>query len=91
MRHKATFRIKEGKDTYIKELDYLNKKCWTIALQGNKSVSGKNYYKVMATSAGGTVKYLYYSKKTFQKIEEDLLDTDSKTHFRISIFGKYAK
>ena len=75
----------------IEELDYLNKKLWTIELQGDKSVNGEDCYKVMATSAGGTVKYLYYSKRTFHKMEEDVLDTDSKTHFRVSIFGKYAK
>ena len=75
----------------IEELDYLNKKLWKIELQDDKNINGEDCYKVMATSAGGTVKYLYYSKRNFHKMEEDVLDPDTKTHFKVSIYGKYAK
>jgi hypothetical protein len=66
----------ENKDRAYKknlfpELDYINPSLWKLALVGEENVLNEDCYKIKATLLNGSVKYLFYNKRSFLLIMEE--------------------
>lgn len=84
------FSDKKYRKNIFNELDYLDPTLYTLALAGSEKVAGEDCYKVKATCTNGTVRVLYYSKKTFHQLREDKQTTE-KGGFSTTLFSGYKK
>ena len=55
----------------FEELDYINSSLWTLELLGEENVLNDLCYKIKATLINGSVRLLYYNKKSFLLIREE--------------------
>lgn len=86
----AEFSDKKFRKNIFNELDYLDPSLYTVELAGSEKVEKEDCYKVKATCTNGTVRILYYSKKTFLQLREDKSTTE-KGGFSSTYFSGYKK
>lgn len=55
------------------ELDYINSSLWKLELAGEENLLNDACYKIRATLINGSVRLLYYNKKSFLLIKEERL------------------
>lgn len=89
----AQFSDKKFRKNIFNELDYLDPSLYTLELAGTDKVEAQDCFKVKASCTNGTIRMLYYSKKTFLQLREDKSTTEKggfdTTYF--SGFKKYGK
>ncbi len=86
----------ENKDRAYKknlfpELDYINPSLWKLALVGEANVLNDDCYKIKATLLNGSVKYLFYNKKSFLLIMEENIMQPQNHFFSNFIYLSYKK
>jgi hypothetical protein len=86
----AEFSDKKFRKNIFNELDFLDSTLYTIKLMGTETVDKEDCFKVEATCINGTVRLIYYSKKTFLQLREDR-STAEKGNFSSTYFTGYKK
>lgn len=84
------FSDKKFRKNIFNELDYLDTTLYTLTIDGTEKVYQEDCYKVKATCINGSIRLLYYSKKTFFQLREDKSTTE-KGGFSSIYFSNYKK
>lgn len=84
------FSDKKFRRNIFNELDFLDSTLYTLTLLGAEKVKKEDCYKVKATCVNGSLRVLYYSKKTFLKLRVDKFTTE-KGGFSTTYFLGYKK
>ncbi|MFC4211895.1 hypothetical protein ACFOWA_11920 [Pedobacter lithocola] len=86
----TAFSDKKFRRNIFNELDYIDPNLYTLTLESTEKVDKEDCYKVKAACINGTVRMLYYSKKTFFQLREDKFTTE-KGGFSSTYFSDYKK
>lgn len=81
----SDFSDKKFRRNIFNELDYLDPTLYTLTFVGTEKVDKEDCYKVNAACINGSVRVVYFSKKTLLKLREDKSTTEkgslSTTYF----------
>ena len=85
------FKSKKYRKHIFNDLDFIDPSLWTLELLGEEKVNKENCYKIRATSAGGEIKHLFFSKTSSLMIREDSISNTEKDRFTTVQFSDFKK
>lgn len=85
------FKDKKDRKNIFNELDYIDTNTWYLELIGSEKVEKRDCYKIKATKKSGLITVLYFDKKTFNMLREDLIENYELNRYTSTIYSNFKK
>lgn len=85
------FKDKKDRKNIFNELDYIDTNTWFLELIGSEKVEKRDCYKIKATKKSGLITVLYFDKKTFNMLREDLIENYELNRYTSTIYSNFKK